>query len=336
MDQFEEWKELPGTEAEKRWIRDRLETLSVKEGIALSAAGMRISPHTAAQAINHLLSLEDYEICSPAGSYRALGVFYLRHGGLDVSKQLYPYMDLEKLGWQFEEEHPGLFIGDCYAVYPPEENLHRYDGAKLPEDGGWSLKLKLSSEKVPEGVWVRLPDYEELNDGKPDEIRLALDALRVQTIQECTLLETRYILPQIDPLDEYGDLADLIYDGQNLGFLLDEQGQGTPHFYERFQAALELENCQSLKDALEIGQNLFCYDFIPATQTGQRALAHLQKSGFLRDERLLDCFDLEGYTAWWLESEGYLLSRNGGGFVRRNERPFFHDPAREAPGLSMG
>lgn len=33
MNQFEDWKELPGTEAEKKWIQDRLETLSVKEGI---------------------------------------------------------------------------------------------------------------------------------------------------------------------------------------------------------------------------------------------------------------------------------------------------------------
>jgi hypothetical protein len=34
-------------------------------------------------------------------------------------------------------------------------------------DNDWSVKLKLASRHAPDGVWLRLPDYEELNDGNP-------------------------------------------------------------------------------------------------------------------------------------------------------------------------
>lgn len=64
------------------------------------------------------------------------------------------------------------------------------------------------------------------------EIRLALDALGVQTIRECTLLEARCSLPGITGLEDAyrGRLEDLIYDGQNLGFILQEQtgAEGVP------------------------------------------------------------------------------------------------------------
>ena len=80
--------------------------------------------------------------------------------------------------------------------------------------------------------------------------------------QACTILDVRCTLPGITGFTECSDLADLIYDGQNLGILLDERGQGQPHFMEHFLAALELEGCDSLKGALDIANNLHCYDFV--------------------------------------------------------------------------
>ena len=67
-------------------------------------------------------------------------------------------------------------------------------------------------------MWLALPDYNDIMDVRPGEIRLALDALGVQTIRECTLLEARCSLPGITGLEDAyrGRLEDLIYDGQNL------------------------------------------------------------------------------------------------------------------------
>ena len=81
---------LPLMEQEQRWIMERLDTLSVKEQYQLSAAILRtgkleelagktgwelqtailhMDPKVAVDAVNCLLSLEDYQICFPAGSY---------------------------------------------------------------------------------------------------------------------------------------------------------------------------------------------------------------------------------------------------------------------------
>ena len=52
---------LPGTAAERQWLTEHLEVLSVKERIALTAAMAREPPQDMAGAVNCLLSLEWYE-----------------------------------------------------------------------------------------------------------------------------------------------------------------------------------------------------------------------------------------------------------------------------------
>ena len=61
------------------------------------------------------------------------------------------------------------------------------------------------------------------------------------------------------------ELANLIYNGNNLGFLLDGRGQGVPHFHEKFRAALTYEKGSSLPITLDIAQNLRCYNFMAET-----------------------------------------------------------------------
>ena len=131
-----------------------------------------------------------------------------------------------------------------------------------------------------------------------DEIRLALRELKVKTVQECRLLEVRCSLPGLSiELDEYQDLADLIYDGNDLGYVLQEQGQGEPHFLEKFRAALEYEQCHDLKLALDIAENLNCYDYCPASDVEQFGEEVLQRQGeaVFRDPVLKGGIDLKAY-----------------------------------------
>ena len=71
---------------------------------------------------------------------------------------------------------------------------------------------------------------------------------------QCALAEAGVIQEQYDSIE------DLVRDGNNLGFVLDEQGQGAEHWRERFDAALEYEECDRLRLALDISQNLNCYE----------------------------------------------------------------------------
>ncbi|UQT48538.1 hypothetical protein M5E87_29070 [Flavonifractor plautii] len=122
---------LPLMEQEQRWIMERLDTLSVKEQYQLSAAILRtgkleelagktgweletailhMDPEVAVDAVNCLLSLEDYQICFPAGSYAQLGSFYLRHESHLPERAMYyaPACSLETAMWSTRNTPPHL------------------------------------------------------------------------------------------------------------------------------------------------------------------------------------------------------------------------------------
>ena len=344
---------------ERQWILNRLETLSVKEQTQLAAAIIsrgqlkalsekagderelavrKMDPNTARDAVNLLLALPDYEVICPAGSYEQLGEYYLRYEA--GQPDLIPYANLEQIGWNYEDSHLGIFVGDCFVVLPRQEPKQFYDGSNLDRlpDTDWSLRLKLASPAVPEGVWLCLPDSTIDEKGRMDEIRLALRELQVQTLQECSLLDVRCSLPELSiGLDEYQDLADLIYDGNDLGYVLQEQGQGEQHFLEKFRAALEYEHCHDLKLALDIASNLNCYDCCPTTETGRFGEEVLQKQGdtVFRDPVLQGSIDLKVYGEAQLEQPGYLLNTAETGYIRRNEQEFHHERTEPQPEFDM-
>ena len=147
---------------ERQWILDRLETLSVKElaqlGAAIISRGqlaalsekageerelaiLKMDSNAAKEAVNLPLSLPDYEVICPAGSYEQLGESYLRYEA--GRPDLIPYANLEQIGWNYEDSHLGIFIGDCFVVLPRQEPRQFYDGANLDQlpDIDWSLRL---------------------------------------------------------------------------------------------------------------------------------------------------------------------------------------------------
>ena len=312
---------LPGTAEEKQWLAEHLEVLSVRERPILSAAMAREPPQDMAGAVNCLLSLDEYEVRGHVGSYTALGEFSLFEQCVPQDQQA--YFDLTALGYAYEDQHPGLFIGNCYVEYPASQSVMLYDGGELPEAEGWSVRLKLASEAVPAGVWVKLPDYNEVNNDGPGEIRLALDELRVKTIQECTLLDARCVLPCVQNLaGQYDNLADLVYDGQELGILLDKRGQGSPDFLERFSAALELESCRRLYDALNIASSLNGYDYISKDRFLDKVTEEVNGQEWAKGgDAVKGCFDYAAYAAALAEQQGYQTTADGLNYIRKRDSP---------------
>ena len=165
---------LSGTAEEKTWLEKRLEMLSVKEGVILDAAMQRSPPAAMADAVNCLLTLNQY-IVYPADNYEQLGEYCLWEYRVPYEHQ--SFFDMTALGHVYEDEHPGLFIGNNYVAYPSTNPSMPYDGTNLPTDAerlDWSIRLKLASEAVPDGVWLKLPDYQENDQGIPDEVLFAM------------------------------------------------------------------------------------------------------------------------------------------------------------------
>lgn len=287
-------------------------------------------------AVNCLLSLESYEVCFPAGSYAQLGSFYFRHEA-HLPERAMHHADLAALGRHYEDKHPGLFIGSCFVIYPSGTPTPRYTGQGIiPEDDGWSVKAKLASPTVPEGVWLRLPDYSAAS-GWPGEVALALNELKVSRLEDCTLCDAQCSLPELGNLmEQYGDALELVKDGNDLGYALDEQGQGTPHFMKRFAAALEYENCRDLRFALDIVQNLRCYEWIPYDSLEELGKQKLREAGVPEGLISSSCIDTEGNAAELLKEAGYTLTGDASAYITRNNREFIYEHSDpKEPGMSM-
>ena len=311
---------LPHTQEEEQWLKESLETLSAKESITLAAAMQQNPPTTAVDAVNLLINLPDYTVCA-AGSYEHLADYYLREHAIALPDSVMEFTDMGQIGRMYEDEYPGQFIGDYYVAYPKYKLPQLYDGSNLEAcaDTDWSVKLKLASRQHPEGVWLRLPDYADVNGDGPDEIGIALRELGVDKVTDCTLLAAVCILPEAGNLmEQYGNIADLIYDGQDLGFVLNERSQGSEYFTEKFAAAIALEKCATLKEVLDAAENLGYYDFVPESELGIIATEELLKQNI--PPNLIDsgAINLAEYANSLLRDRGYerMLSDS---YIRRGE-----------------
>ena len=316
MDKKDLWK-LPGTPEEQDWLRERLEVLTVREGIALDMALQGDAPADAREMVNLLAGLDEYTVIGGINGYEDLGLYYLEENEIRLL-ELRDYINLYELGCICENLHPGMFLGGCYVMYPERESPQPYDGVTLPgPDYSWSLRLKLASPAAPEGVWLALPDYNDIMDVRPGEIRLALDALQVRTIQDCTLLEARCSLPGLAGLETAyeGRLDDLIYDGQNLGFILQEENQGQKDFLQTYLWALEHEGCTTLPAALDLSQSLHHYKIVTADHLQDFALEGLRAVVGEVEPAAAGCFDLERYGRNLLKQKGYTQTADGGAYI---------------------
>jgi len=322
---------LPGTPQEEAWLRNRLETLSVKEGIVLTAVLQRAPPESRADAINHLLFLPCYDMLTPAENYQQLGGLYFYHAGLP--EDTLPYTDLEQLGRVYEDMNPGVFIENCYVIPPQKLPPPAYDGngAVIPEYDEGFIKVKLSSPAHPEGAWISLPDIALMSG----EVQTALHALQAQSLEECTLLDARCRFPEMGDLTEqYDNAAELVRDGECLGDLLSDQGLGIPGFMDRFAATLNYENCHDLRFALDIARNFQCYECKTCDEAQEYAKRELKGRGV--SEKFFKCIDLDSYAYDLMRSAGYRMTDGETAYVTRNNREFVyeHSAPREG-GMTM-
>lgn len=319
---YEMFFDFPQTPAENEWLEERLETLSAKESIILSAAIQRNPPESILDTINLLATLKDYEIRFPVSSYEDLGKHYLAEAGLHLPELALAHTDMEALGCAFEDSHPGLFVGDYYVMYPEESEKLVYDGTNLAafKDDEWSVKVKIASAEKPDGVWVRLPDYEDSPDGPRDEISTAVRELGAKSIDGCFILDARCILPEAGNLmEQYSDAAELVYDGNNLGYALDERAQGMRGFDQKLAAVLEYEGCQTLRDVIRCADEIRQYSFVTKDKLVEYATSELKKAG--APEALIagGVFDLDGFAKESLAQNGYQLDSTGQVYVKLRE-----------------
>lgn len=270
-----------------------------------------------------VLACPNHFIWAGAGDYNQLGAYYANNVA-SLPEAVREYTDFEKLGQMFAADHLGRFSEGHYVEFHTREQHFHYDpeAEVPPTDTDWSVKIKLSSQAVPEGVWLRLPDFEE---GEVDEIALALDKLKVQTVQECTIQDTRCVLPEVGNLmEQYIDAADLIYDGNELWLFLENQYQGFPNYMEHLSAAIEYEGCHDLRSVLDIAQNIRCYEWMPSDKLSEVAEKELRDLGVSEKIIQSGAIDLPTFGADVLVNRGYRLTADESAYIARSSHEFVY------------
>lgn len=100
-------------------VRHRIGTLTADEETILAAIVLRYAPESTEQTMELLDRASEYTILKGVNCYESLGRYYLAHD-TSVPEELYEYMNLDALGCHYEDEHPGVFVGNDYVQYPPQ------------------------------------------------------------------------------------------------------------------------------------------------------------------------------------------------------------------------
>jgi hypothetical protein len=326
------WKDLSGSMDETAYLERRFAEMSVRERYLLEGAARLQSIDTAADMINLTEQLDSFSLCLGATDDAALGAYVARCRERIPKKQI-PLLDTARWGRDLRERHDGVFTSGGFVeqTSPLRQIYAAGDSLSKLTAGDAAMRLKVASAHCPDGVWLMLPDHEPIT-GEPDERAAAREVLGVTGWDGAVLLEAKCCLWNItNPARQYATLEQLIDAGNNLGYVLEEQGQGMTCFDEYFRAAMELEGCTRLDEALDISQNLNCYDFIPAEEhwkTFGRRIA--ERSGIIDpDSAAAPYFDYAAYCKSEIERLG--LKRCADGYIARNDQAFIHEFSEPAP-----
>lgn len=329
------WKELAGTPEEKHFLEMRFAGMSVRERYLLEGASQLQSIDNAADLINLTEQLDCFAFYLGATDDAALGEYIAKYRERATSEQL-PFFDLARWGKDAREQHGGVFVSGGF-VEPVRPCRQCYDGTNLNRLAceNASVRLKVAFGSCPAGVWVKLPDH-ELSIGEPDELAVALGELGIRKWCQARLLEAKCCLNNIADLSEqYDSLEQLIEDENNLGYVLEEHGQGMACFEEQFRAAMELEGCTRLDEALDISQNLCCYDFIPDESQWERFGKELARRNKIIDPGSTAgiYFDYAAYCK--AEIERLSLKPCTYGYIARNDHEFIREFSRPQTGQGL-
>ncbi len=328
-------KDLEGTEKEKAYLDKLFTEMSVKEQYILEGAIKIITVKTAPDLINLTEQLSKFDFHYKAIDNKSLGEYVARHKEC-ASDDILPFIKIKQLGSEYHEDFNGVFMDKGY-VYQRNSLKQIYDGTNLDEMTGddWTVKIKVGSKDYPEGVWINLPDY-EFYGLEPDEMAIALDALGTNKWSRCALLDAKCVFPNVKELaEQYDSIEELISDGNNFGYVCDEQGQGRAFFTEHLESAMELEGCTRLDLALDISQNLNCYDFAPKEDNLERYGKILaSKNGIVEPDTILgDNFDYTLYAKTEIEKRGLEPCKNG--FIKSNGEEFRYEFSKEPDSMKI-
>lgn len=291
--------------------------------------------------INLTYSLEDVHVV-PVNNDRELGKFYVDNDFIDAvnhippeyQKELLELLDYEKIGYEQRKADGGIFRNGHYVVHGSGIMNQIYDGVHLPdlpEEAPYIFKLQLTEadfnmeDKEPDKtVPLLLPAGDK-------KILMALEQLGVASLEECVFTHCSSPIPMLEQafsfsedIDKMNLLAERIRELEAAGEL------------PKFKAALEAADCSDIDQALNLTENLDCYDFYPDLSSPEEYARqeflkryHIPESD--PDLKLLRFYCCD--PKWMQETKAITTPY---GIIRRNDREMTLDFSIKQTGQQMG
>ena len=234
-------------------------------------------------------------------------------------------LDPQRVGMDQRKEEMGIFTSKGYVFENALSYQDIYDGIHLPDiDGvaGGIFSLRLVGSQYPEeqGTWLELPTTDL-------GFQWVLNRLNERTFDDCIIAESistvqGLSVKQTDDIETLNELARRIQEFTDDRTLC------------KFEAALELEQCDSLEQALHIAENLDCYSYDPQMYSMAAYTRYLFRELEINiDDPAFATFDFQGYGERQL---GLLESvQTAYGMITRNEDFLIQAQQNTEQGMKM-
>ena len=279
--------------------------------------------------LNLCYNLKCFEFRPGIINDRMLGEFCLEEDRLDwihiFEVDVRKLLDPQRVGMDQRKEEMGIFTSKGYVFENALSYQDIYDGIHLPDiDGvaGGIFSLRLVGSQYPEeqGTWLELPTTDL-------GFQWVLNRLNERTFDDCIIAESistvqGLSVKQTDDIETLNELARRIQEFTDDRTLC------------KFEAALELEQCDSLEQALHIAENLDCYSYDPQMYSMAAYTRYLFRELEINiDDPAFATFDFQGYGEHQL---GLLESvQTAYGMITRNEDFLIQAQQNTEQGMKM-
>ena len=282
----------------------RLRDMTPAERWSLDALCYLCGPDNMKDLINLSYSADTLVSEPDVGNEEQLGEFLVENGFRDFPEETIPYLDFARIGRERLAENTCGFVGNTYCEQAGDV-ADIYDGVTLP------------APREPDFIFqVELAEPEHAADGdrtvkltlpaEDDDIAAALDALSVQSLSDCVIVNGR------SGIERFAGLLSIDTDPANLNNLAAQIAVMNDAEYIKFLAVAEHQHALADPDPAvtlcDLAARLDDFIFEPAFTDVEQ---------FARNELSLDCPDLlpfvnlEAYGTHWLQERGAQIGSLG-------------------------
>lgn len=338
--QGEELDFIPGNPslAELNFLAYRISELSEQDRMAFTGCAVMAEGNLGMRdLINLTYNLADVHVI-PARNDRELGKFYVDNDFIDAvsnvpqeyQKELLKLLDYEMIGCAQREAEGGIFCNGFYVVNGSASWNKVYDGVHLPEHFSEDYVFELMvcdgtfyPSDIDECTMLRLPAIQE-------ELAAVLKEQNIKNFDGCVVFTSKSSIPKLSGVfSEYEDIEKIKLLAEKI-YELRCQGQEA-----KFKAVLELMDCTDVEQALDLTQNLDCFDFYTELFTPEDYIRQefLKRYHIPEDEPALKHIHFSQCDSDLMQEAGVCTTPYG--IIRRNDREMILEYSQPQFGQQM-